>query len=443
MMRRNLRNITLSLAVLFLFAASVPAQTDLLAKPRTEKLLNDLNVVIWSRAGTGRVTVKLRIHNGTAYDPLGKEGTLALLGEILFPEENIREFFREDLDGSLDVVTTYDYIEVTATARADAFLTVLETIAPALMNTEIDKEITGKVKARQKEKVLEAEMDRTNLAKLEAARRLYGDFPYGRPIKGTSASLSNIDFADLIFARERYLTADNATLVIAGDVRSDYAYLAARRLMGGWNKSGTNIPATFRLPEGPSVETKMVFANGGNSVSSAAEAEGFARKHALYHPAEVLGHILDSRLRRAYGSEAREKTAFVEHRGFLLRGSFVAAVADSRAEATDPDGSVYAGARSLLEEALKESITQAEFDAARSAYISAFTAGGPEAIRLDVETYSLGSVRDEYEKVRGMKLTDVQKAADTLASRPKVEVIVVSRPAEAPDQAADPKDPSR
>ena len=37
--------------------------------------------------------VKLRIHSGSAFDPQDKEGTMALLGRILFPERSGERFF--------------------------------------------------------------------------------------------------------------------------------------------------------------------------------------------------------------------------------------------------------------------------------------------------------------------------------------------------------------
>jgi len=79
-------------------------------RPKQEKLLNGLKVLMWSDPKADKVRVTLRIHSGSAFDPQGKEGVMKMLSDDLFPNEATREFFVEDLGGSLDVQTTYDYI---------------------------------------------------------------------------------------------------------------------------------------------------------------------------------------------------------------------------------------------------------------------------------------------------------------------------------------------
>ena len=55
-------------------------------EPQREQLLNGLGILLWSRPGDQNVLLKLRIHSGAAFDPAGKAGTMALLGDILFPD---------------------------------------------------------------------------------------------------------------------------------------------------------------------------------------------------------------------------------------------------------------------------------------------------------------------------------------------------------------------
>lgn len=414
--------------MLFSAALAAKAQDIPYSQPRTEKLLNGLNVLIWSRAGTGRVIIRLRVHNGAAYDQRGKEGSFAMLSDILFPEEGVKEFFKDDLGGGLEVETTYDYVEVTAEARADAFLTALETIAPALMITPIDKETTAKIRDRRLGLLKDLARDPGYRARIAAAQLLYGEFPYGRPVEGTPESVSGIDFADLIYVRERFLTADNATLEIIGDVRSDYAYLAARRLMGSWNKSGSEIPATFRLPEAPPIEPKIIYADGEPAVRTVAAVESFRRKDPLYHAAEVLAMILQPRI----------PGILVVNEGFLVKGTMYASLSkDGATEFT-----AESGARDALKRALAGKISSVEFESAKRAYLSAMAKRGSDSLRLDVDTYGLGDVRDEIERIRSLRLEDVQKAADTIAARTAAEAVVISRPAAPAEPAADPKDPS-
>src|SRR5450432_1150993 len=92
-------------ALLCLSLAHVcPSQT---VEPQRDQLLNGLRVVLWPRPGDPTVLVKLRIHSGAEFDTIGKQGTMALLGDILFPDATTHEYFKEEMGGRLEVNTTY------------------------------------------------------------------------------------------------------------------------------------------------------------------------------------------------------------------------------------------------------------------------------------------------------------------------------------------------
>src|SRR5262245_10625752 len=103
-------------AVLALGVADAPAQNY--PAPYEEKLLNGLKVLVWSDPAADQVTLKLRIHAGSAFDPKDNTGVMALLSDIIFPDQQAYEFFKEDLEGSLAVSSNYDYIQITATGKA-------------------------------------------------------------------------------------------------------------------------------------------------------------------------------------------------------------------------------------------------------------------------------------------------------------------------------------
>ena len=93
----------------FLFAAmssAAFAQKPGSTSPRQEKLLNGLKVLIWNDPSAPKVSVRIRFHAGAAFDPQGKEGAMNMLADSLFPTEEVREFYRDDLAGSLEVLTS-------------------------------------------------------------------------------------------------------------------------------------------------------------------------------------------------------------------------------------------------------------------------------------------------------------------------------------------------
>src|SRR5258706_6080655 len=226
------------------------------AAPKQEKLLNGLKILMWSDARADKVSVKIRIHSGSAFDPQGREGVMQMLADNLFPTETTREYFKEDLGGSLEIVTNYDYIQVNATSKPEGFLQMLETLANAVSNSAIDKETTTKLRDALLAKVAALEADPAYVADQAVAKRLFGTFPYGRPQMGSSASVQKIVFADLLDAKGRFLTADNATIAISGNFDQALAYKAIRRDFGSWLKADKKAPSTFRQPDDP--DTKQL-----------------------------------------------------------------------------------------------------------------------------------------------------------------------------------------
>ncbi|MGB7924378.1 MAG: hypothetical protein WCF57_14130, partial [Pyrinomonadaceae bacterium] len=103
-------------------------------EPKREQLLNGLRVLLWPRAGDPTVTLKLRIHSGSAFDLAGKAGTMALLGDALFPDPATSEFFTGELGGKLEVRTDYDALNITMTGRASEFEGIVDLLRGALVN---------------------------------------------------------------------------------------------------------------------------------------------------------------------------------------------------------------------------------------------------------------------------------------------------------------------
>ncbi len=123
------KSITFSFILMILSSIFAFAQTAKLPEPREQKLLNGLKLLVWNEPTAEKITIKLRIHSGAAFDPKDKMGVMALLGDILFPTEQSKAFFTEDLEGSLDISTNYDYIQITATGKSDEVLAMIQTIA--------------------------------------------------------------------------------------------------------------------------------------------------------------------------------------------------------------------------------------------------------------------------------------------------------------------------
>jgi predicted Zn-dependent peptidase len=413
--RSYIQKITLPVLILFLFNAFAFAQNTNQPAPKQEKLLNGLKLLMWNQPNAEKATVKLRIHSGSAFDPKDKEGVMALLADILFPNEQIKEFFTDDLGGSLEVVSNHDYIQINATGANDQILTILETIAAAVTNPAITKENTAKMKNARLAMIKEQQKNINFVADQSARTRLFGSFPYGRAQSGTEASLAKIDFADLLFAQERFLSADNATLAVAGNFKNDLIFRAVRRYFGGWRKNERRVPATFAAPETPD-ETPFSVQNEHAENSQARYAiRGLARNDKDFYAAQILTGILQNRLRNQISGNS-SNDVFVRHEARLLPGLIIFGYASP---------TVPAKTGNTVSQILANQVTAEEFSRAKNEFLNEFNRIDAAERWLDFETYKLGAVKDEIQNANSVTIADVNRVIERLKKEPVIAVSVV------------------
>jgi predicted Zn-dependent peptidase len=427
MTTRNLFKTTVILVILTLVSLNfAAAQTVNFPAPQQEKLLNGLKLLTWNVPSADKVTVKIRIHSGAAFDPKDKMGTMALLGDILFPTAEAKAYFTEDLEGSLDITTNYDYLQITATGKTDEIQAILETLATVVTNPPIAENFATARDARL-EKVKELEKNPAYIADRAVANRLFGDFPYGRSVEGTSASLTKIDKADLILARDRFFTADNATIAVVGNVRPDFVYRATRRLFGGCKKSDGKIPATFRLPDAPDTKEFMIEVADSDKFASRTAMSAAARSDKDFYATLILTRIWQKQFclnnESNFGKSAYEP--------YLLRGAYVVSqnVVYGKEELPMRSGNCQL---LLIKDGktVYPAITQNDFDAVKQTVTTEFQQKSPADLWLDVDTYKLVSVKDEMTRLNNVTLADVQRVAQSLQKQPMVSV-TIKKPGEA------------
>lgn len=418
------KNFTFSLLILLGTSVFANAQTQTFPAPRESKLLNGTKLLVWNNKNTDKVFVKIRIHSGSAFDPLGKEGVMQLLADILFPTETTKEFFTEDLNGSFDIVTNYDYIQINASGDADKFLTILETLSPALINPQINKESAERVRLPLLAKVRELEKDPSYIADRAVAKRLLGNFPYGRPQLGSSESLAKIDFADLLFARERFFTADNATIAVSGNVNPDFALRAAKRLFGGWLKSDKKVPSTFAQPDAPQPKIQILDSTSEKTSEIRFAMRGLARNDKDFYAFRILEKVLQERVRAREGRNSFVRFNTNVLPGFILLGvsqwnvGTVRKVGDQIALPVEID--------TYQKNFLKDAVRSEEFEKAKNALAEQIKQPETAEYWLDAETYKLVSVKDDWQKYQNVSQSDVQRVLEKFQKEAVASVLVVS-----------------
>jgi len=406
------------------FLLVVPATPGQAAnQPQREQLLNGLRLLLWEKPGSSEVLLKLRINSGAAFDLSGKSGQMALLGDLLFPDANTAEYFREEMGGKLEVAVNYDSTTITMVGKTSEFEQIVDTLRGALLATQLTPEVITRVRDARIKTLKDTAIAPSLVADRAIAARLFDDFPYGRLVNGTPEDLTRVDRADLMLARDRFLNSNNAMLAIVGGVTRARALRTLRQLLGPWRKSENIVPTTFRQPKVPDARTLIV-----NVAGSAAEVRlavrGVSRTDPDYFPAKVLAKIAEQRW-QGLTPELVKQPVFARSESHALPGTFVMGATIDPQHAADS----LANARKVMESLIATPATASELDRAITEAVGEVSGSlsKPEAFPdpwLDVYTYHLSALQDQVALLRAVTAQDVQRIATRLFKEPRLATVV-------------------
>ena len=411
------------------FAQSYP-------EPLRESLLNGLRVLIWSQPNNPKIYIKLRIQSGAAFDPVGKAGTMALLSDMFFPEEGIKSFYTEELEGELKVTFDQDSITISASGNAEEYDRIIGTLQSAIINTPINDENLKRLREERLKPINEAEKTSALIADRAVLSRLFRNFPYARPSAGEIDSLNRIDRVDLQFARERFLKADNATLTIVGGISSNKVLRSLRTKLGSWSKGDRPIQQAFSQPDAPDAKTLIIEANNNEKSEIRLAVRGLARADSDYAAAMILTMIAQERLRTAL-PEA-DQSVFARHEAHVLPGFFLvgANVPVSKASQT-----IETTKKVLSELATKEPSTT-EFERAKSEFIKSFSEqlSDPKTLAdfyLDKDTFRIqASPAEALKATNNLKPSDIRRVAARLFTNTAFASVAVGNISQLKDELA-------
>jgi zinc protease len=218
-------------------------------RPSRVVLPNGLVLLVKSTKTSPAVSLSVALRAGSAYDPAGVPGVSYFLSRVIDrgTERRSADEIAEDLDDrgvSLGAHVTRHGLSLNCTCLSDDFAPVLDLLAdivrqPTCPDVEIQK--------RRGEILTSIRQDEDNPAVVAIERvmaLLYGaDHPYGRPSKGTIATVEQIDRRSLLdFHRRRFAPA-LFSVAIVGDVDATHAIDVAASLFGDWeHAAGADAP---------------------------------------------------------------------------------------------------------------------------------------------------------------------------------------------------------
>lgn len=251
-----------------------------LAAPQEQTLPNGLRVVVAERRGLPLVTAQLLVLSGAEADPPALPGLAALGAGLLTRGSRTRSApaqaqAAETLGGTLDSSADWHRITVQMTVTTPRLGEALALVAdaalrPAFANAELQRlrsETLDELKVRYASPGTQAS--------LAVQQAVFGDGAYGRPVRGTPASLQAITRADVTALHRAHFRPDNAVLVLAGDIGLSQAVALAGRHFGGWRAPAQALPAPSPVAGTPS-KAPLTLVDLGQAAGQASVAVALA-----------------------------------------------------------------------------------------------------------------------------------------------------------------------
>ena len=232
-----------------------PPRSGAFPKPVEETLPNGLRVIVIERRETPLVSAQLLIKNGGEVDPPELAGLADMTANLLTKGTQTRDATKiaqevESLGASLDSGARWDSSYATVSGMSSKMPQAMEILADVVRHPTFKSEEVERLRQQYLDNMTLALGDPGTIARMVAARVVFGDSPYGHPISGTTEGLTRISAADIVKMHSRYYRPDNAILVIGGDIGAKDGIALATKYFGDWQKPTTPMPALSAAMDG-------------------------------------------------------------------------------------------------------------------------------------------------------------------------------------------------
>ncbi len=350
----------LSASAAFSAARAASIATDALPAPGPERkvtipaahdttLPNGLRVVVVNRAVTPLVSVALYLRSGAEVDPPQLAGLTDLTAGLLDKGTTTRTAPQiaeaaDALGGSLGTGAGFDVSQASISVTTPKVGAALELLAdvvrhPTFAQDEIDRE-----RKQMLDDLRLALSQPGSVARMVAARAIYGDGAYGHPAGGTSTSLPRIQRADIVKLHDTYYRPDNAVLVFAGDIDLEHAVQAATSSFGDWKAPATALPkAPVGAGKNALASVVSIDIPGTGQAAVSAVHNGIARDDKDYYAGIVANAVLGGSYSARLNEEIRIKRGLSYGAGSALdarrqAGSFGGSAQTKNASAVEVVG---------------------------------------------------------------------------------------------------------
>lgn len=237
--------------------AQEPPQTALGLGPVTHfTLANGLQVLVAPSSDASLVTVDVWVAAGTRFETAATNGAAHFIEHLIFKGTPTRkpgeiDAAIEDLGGTLNAATSYDWAHFYVTVGASDAPAALSVLSDAVMHASLrqaDMDTERQVILSERARELANPAQRTVQ---EAEALMFPNHAYGRSLLGSPDQITNMTRQTVTdFYHARYVPG-NVTLVLSGRITPQTGRILAQKAFNAW-------PASFissrSLPASPPVE---------------------------------------------------------------------------------------------------------------------------------------------------------------------------------------------
>ena len=293
-------------------ATAKPVQ---LPTPQSETLTNGLTLILNERRGLPVVAASVVLRTGSDANPLDKPGlanfTAAMLDEGTASRSALQIADQAaQLGASLGTGSSMDATTITGRSLSKNFGALLELMADVTLRPSFPAEELDRQRAQRLGQLVQMRDNPSQVAGQVTAMALYGDkHPYGFSEIGTEASVKAITRADLSAFWRQNFVANNAALVVAGDISMKELRAMAEKSFGSWQR-GT--PARPALTNPTSIPPRVIIVDkpGSPQTQLRVATIGAARSSPDFRPLQVMNIALGGLFSSRINMNLREKNGY-------------------------------------------------------------------------------------------------------------------------------------
>lgn len=261
------------------------------------KLANGLNVVFAAHTKLPLITMQLVIHSGAPEDPPGKEGTASLLSDLL-PEGTKTKSSYEISHGFEQLGTQFSthsdwngsYLEMICTK---AQLTPsMDLLTDVLFNPVFENEEIERQRKRLLTQRLKLADSAARIAQEKFAETLYGNSRFSQPVSGNTAQIKNLSKAGIQEFYDTHYIANNATLIIVGDLSLDEVHQICETYFVNWKTASLQRSAPKIFTQPTASQMHLIHKNDARQAELCMGHIGISRDNPDYFAVILLNQIL-------------------------------------------------------------------------------------------------------------------------------------------------------